>query len=67
MESVLAVIALVSIVLFIYSFFYDIDPVSVFLNFTLSEQTQKKIRWGLGIIALITTGMYIITVLFFEK
>jgi hypothetical protein len=67
MESVLAIVALISIVLFIYSFFYDIDPISVFFNFTLSEQTRNKIRWTLGTIALITTGIYIGTVLFFEK
>lgn len=60
MESILAIVALISLVLFVYSFLYDIDPVSIFLHLAVSEERRKKVRMILGIIALISTTVFVL-------
>lgn len=60
MESILAIVALISLVLFVYSFLYDFDPVSIFLHLTVSEERRKKVRMILGIIALISTTVFVL-------
>lgn len=60
MESIAGVISLIFIATFVYSFFHSFDVLSVILDFTLPEKVIRKTRWVLGIMALLSTIVYII-------
>ena len=58
MESVISLIALISIVLFFFSL--GTDMFDGFLMDLLPEKFLKALRWVFGIVALISTIAYII-------
>ena len=58
MESIIAVVALISIVLFFISLGTDIFD--GFLIDLLPQKFLKGLRWILGIVALVSTVAYII-------
>ena len=60
MESIFAIIALVSIVLFLLSFFHSNDPVSIFLDFTVPKSIVVWVRWITSIIALTSTIVFVL-------
>jgi len=58
MESIISLIALVSIVLFFLSL--GVDMFDGFLIDLLPEKFRKGLRWILGIVALVSTAAYIV-------
>ena len=61
MDSILQVIAFVSIVLFTISL--SIDPISGILVDLIPEKILRKLRWVLGIIAFLSIAMVIVATL----
>lgn len=60
MESIIGLVSLLSIVLFIYFLFDNFDPVTFFFEIAIPRKVIVRIRWVLGIIALVSTVAYIL-------
>ncbi len=60
MESIAGIVAVLFIVVFVYSFFQSFDLLSIVLDFTIPEKVVIQTRWVLGIIALLSTLTYIV-------
>ncbi len=58
MESILAILSLVTIVAFVISL--SLDPISGLLVDFLPEKWRINLRWILGIAAIVSTVAYII-------
>ncbi len=62
-ESIAGVVALIFTAIFVYSFFDSFDIISIILDYTIPKHVIQKTRIVLGVLAGITTLIYLVLVI----